>query len=139
MKVIAIIVSFFVLLWGASGAMNLSGHAGKEVLADLQTNLLTIQNSTDLWSWGSAPAGHIINDSQLIEGAWIEPTDISSMESPYMADYQFAASGKQNYAEFVSPAYYQLGSNGFGSNVKGVFDCTGWKQPGECATTAVQY
>jgi hypothetical protein len=68
MKIIAMIVSFLVLLWGASGAMNLSGHAGKEVLADLQTSL-TIQNSTDLWNWGSAPAGHIINDRQLIEGA----------------------------------------------------------------------
>jgi hypothetical protein len=39
-----------------------------------------------------------------------------------MNDYQFEASGKKNYAEFVSPAYYQPGSNGFGSNVKGVFD-----------------
>jgi hypothetical protein len=37
------------------------------------------------------------------------------------------------------PTYYQKGTRGFGSNVKGVFDCTCWKQPGECATTAVQY
>jgi len=37
------------------------------------------------------------------------------------------------------PTYYQRGTNGFGSNVKGIFDCTCWKQPGECATTAVQY
>jgi hypothetical protein len=139
MKIIAIIVSFFILLWGASGAMNLSGHAGKEVLADLQSNLLTTQNSTDLWSWGTAPAGHIINDSQLIAGAWIEPADIASMESPSLTNYQVAASGNENYAEFISPAYYQLGSKGFGSDVKAIFDCIGWNQPGECATTAVQY
>jgi hypothetical protein len=37
------------------------------------------------------------------------------------------------------PTYYQKGSKGFGSNIKGVFDCTAWMQPGECATTAVQY
>jgi hypothetical protein len=37
------------------------------------------------------------------------------------------------------PTYYQKGTRGFGGNVKGVFDCTCWKQPGECATTAVQY
>jgi hypothetical protein len=37
------------------------------------------------------------------------------------------------------PTYYQKASKGFGSNVKGIFDCTCWKQPGECATTAVQY
>jgi len=37
------------------------------------------------------------------------------------------------------PKYYQMYSKGFGSNVKGIFDCTCWKQPGECATTAVQY
>jgi hypothetical protein len=139
MKIIAIIVSFFILLWGASGAMNLSGQAGKEALADLQSNLSTAQNSTDLWSWGTAPAGHIINDSQLIAGAWSDPADIASMESPSMTNYQVAATGKENYAEFIFPAYYQLGSNGFGSNVKGIFDYTGWRQPGECATTTVQY
>jgi len=37
------------------------------------------------------------------------------------------------------PTYYQKASKGFGSNVKGIFDCTCWKQPGECATTDVQY
>jgi hypothetical protein len=37
------------------------------------------------------------------------------------------------------PTYYQKASKGFGSNVKGIFDCTCWKEPGECATTAVQY
>jgi hypothetical protein len=37
------------------------------------------------------------------------------------------------------PTYYQKGPKGYGSNVKGVFDCTCWKQPGECATTDVQY
>ena len=140
MKIILIAVFVFVLLWDASGAMNLSGHAGKEVLADLQTSLPTIQNSTNLWSWGSAPAGHIINNSQLIEGAWIVPADLSSMESPSMVDYQSTiALSKMNLAEFVSPVYYQLGDKGFGSNVNGIFDSIGWKQPGECATTAVQY
>jgi hypothetical protein len=138
MKIIAIVVSFFVLLLGASGAMNLSGHAGKEVLENLQTNSLANQNSTNLWSWGSAPIGHIVNDSQLIEGAWIVPADIPSMESPSITDYQLTGSGKRNYAEFASPAYYQPGSKGFDSNVKGVFGAA-WMQPGECATTAVQY
>jgi hypothetical protein len=28
------------------------------------------------------PAGHIVNDSQLIAGAWIMPIDRSSMETP---------------------------------------------------------
>jgi hypothetical protein len=37
------------------------------------------------------------------------------------------------------PTYYRTGGKGFGSNVKGIFDCTCWKQPGECATTSVQY
>jgi hypothetical protein len=30
------------------------------------------------------------------------------------------------------PAYYQKASKGFGSNVKGIFDCTCWKQSGMC-------
>jgi hypothetical protein len=37
------------------------------------------------------------------------------------------------------PKYYQATTKGFGSNVKGIFDCTCWKAPGECATTDVQY
>jgi hypothetical protein len=37
------------------------------------------------------------------------------------------------------PTYYQKGSRSFGSNVKGIFDCTCWKEPGECGTTTVQY
>jgi hypothetical protein len=37
------------------------------------------------------------------------------------------------------PTYYQKAPKGFGSNVKAIFDCNCWKQPGECATTAVQY
>jgi hypothetical protein len=37
------------------------------------------------------------------------------------------------------PTYYQKGSKGLGGGVKGIFDCTCWKQPGECAVSAVQY
>ena len=37
------------------------------------------------------------------------------------------------------PTYYKKGSKGFGSNVNSIFDCTCWKQPGECAITTVQY
>jgi hypothetical protein len=37
------------------------------------------------------------------------------------------------------PTYYQKGSKGFGSDAKDVFDCTCWKEPGECGITGVQY
>jgi hypothetical protein len=37
------------------------------------------------------------------------------------------------------PTYYQKGSKGFGSKAKGIFDCTCWKEPGECIVTPVQY
>jgi hypothetical protein len=37
------------------------------------------------------------------------------------------------------PTYYRKDPGGYGSDVMGLFDCTCWKQPGECATTAVQY
>jgi len=37
------------------------------------------------------------------------------------------------------PTYYQKGSKGFGSNAKDVFDCTCWKEPGECGIIGVQY
>jgi hypothetical protein len=35
--------------------------------------------------------------------------------------------------------YYQKGSKGFGGGIKVIFDCTCWRGPGECATSAVQY
>jgi len=37
------------------------------------------------------------------------------------------------------PTYYQKGSKGLGGGVKGIFDCTCWKGPGECAISQVQY
>jgi hypothetical protein len=37
------------------------------------------------------------------------------------------------------PTYYQKGNKGFGSNVKGVFDCTCWKEPSDCGITRAQY
>jgi hypothetical protein len=37
------------------------------------------------------------------------------------------------------PTYYKKGSKGFGSNVNSIFDCTCWRQPGECVITPVQY
>jgi hypothetical protein len=36
------------------------------------------------------------------------------------------------------PTYYQKGSKGFGSNVKSIFDCTCWRQPGNCADANFQ-
>ena len=36
------------------------------------------------------------------------------------------------------PTYYQKGSKGFGSNVKSIFDCTCWRQPGNCADVNLQ-
>jgi hypothetical protein len=37
------------------------------------------------------------------------------------------------------PTNYKKGPKGFGSNVNSIFDCTCWRQPGECAITSVQY
>jgi hypothetical protein len=37
------------------------------------------------------------------------------------------------------PTYYQKGSKGFGSNVKDVFDCTCWREPGGCSLIPAQY
>ena len=37
------------------------------------------------------------------------------------------------------PTYYKKGPKGFGSNVNSIFDCTCWRQPGECVITPVQY
>jgi hypothetical protein len=37
------------------------------------------------------------------------------------------------------PTNYRKGPKGFGTNVNSIFDCTCWRQPGECAITSVQY
>jgi hypothetical protein len=44
------------------------------------------------------------------------------MESPSMAVPQILTPGEMNNVKSVSPTYYQTGSKGFGSNVKGGFD-----------------
>lgn len=139
MKRAIFITSILILSCVAMGATNLSGQDGKKILAGLQPGTLEIQNSSDLWSWGSAPTGHIINNSSLVEGAWILPVDLSSMESPSMAVPQNLAPGETNNVKSISPTYQQTDSKGVGSNVKGGFDSTGLKQPGEAGATNTQY
>jgi len=127
MKIMALVISIFIPAAFAAAAEDLRGQAGKAVLEGLA-------NQSGLWGWGSIPAGHILNNSSLIEGGWIAPADRSSMETPSMVIPQGGGLGEISNLEFPSltmPAFYQMDSKGFGSNVKKVFDCTCFTAPTE--------
>jgi len=75
-----------------SATLELGGQAGKDVMIGLGSG-------TGLWDWGEAPLGHIINDSKLIAGAWINPEDRSFMETPLQA------SGMGDKGDFTNAPY----------------------------------
>jgi hypothetical protein len=93
-------------------------------------------------------------DGGLAIKAWQKP--LSVIDQDYVGTYQIRNSitlAMSSYTEhfdddwlpccfggyLTMPTYYKKGSKGFGSNVNSIFDCTCWKQPGECAITPVQY
>ena len=62
----------------SSAVADLSGQSGRDALS-------SIESGSSLWTWGSAPLGHVVDDSQLISGVRKDPGDISTMETPLQA------------------------------------------------------
>ena len=133
MKLLAL--SIFILTAFAAASVDLSGQAGKDALEGIQNE----SNLSTLWNWGSAPAGHIVNDSQLIAGAWVLPIDRSSMETPSGIGLQEGlATGSYGQAMRATPWIAQYFS-GFDymdyidkkpfKSATGVFDITNFKAP----------
>lgn len=83
---IGLIFLLSVLSIYGSVSLELGGFNGKAILASISsnntTNLSIEENNTalkDLWSWGSIPVGHLINESgMLIEN----PMDNGFVEIP---------------------------------------------------------
>ncbi len=107
-----------------SATVELGGQAGKDVLIGLG-------NGTGLWNWGEAPLGHIINDSKLIAGAWINPGDRSSMETPLQASVMGEGGfANASYVNDIAFDYTDPYDKSF-KTTRGVFDITGFKGPNE--------
>lgn len=117
-------LSIFILIAFAAASVDLSGQAGKIALEGIQNE----SNQSTLWNWGSAPAGHIVNDSQLIAGAWILPIDRSSMETPSGAVLQ--GGQPTGEAPFI-PKVIELYDMNNPNTASGVFDFTSFKAPSQ--------
>ena len=104
-------LSIFILIAFASASVDLSGQAGRIALEGIQNE----SNQSTLWDWGSAPAGHIVNDSQLIAGAWVIPIDRSSMETPSGAVLQGSPSTGAEDQAAVAASWIATYWSGFDS------------------------
>jgi len=62
----------------SSAVADLTGQSGRDALN-------SIESGSGLWNWGSAPLGHVVDDSQLLSGVRKDPGDISTMETPLQA------------------------------------------------------
>ena len=128
-------LSIFILIAFATASIDLSGQAGKIALEGIQNE----SNQSTLWNWGSAPAGHIVNDSQLIAGAWVLPIDRSSMETPSRAVLEGArATGVKGQTTEDAPWFTEYWSGFDGMNYmdkksfksgSGIFDSTRFNPP----------
>ena len=78
MKLLALCILVLSLISLSSAVVELGGQSGKDVLN-------SIESGSSLWNWGSAPLGHVVDDSQLVSGVRKNPGDISAMETPLQA------------------------------------------------------
>ena len=61
MRLLALCILVVSLVPLSSAVADLSGQSGKDALN-------SIESGSSLWNWGSAPLGHVVDDSQLISG-----------------------------------------------------------------------
>jgi len=78
MRLLALCILALSMVPLSSAVVDLSGQSG-------QNALNSIESGSGLWNWGSAPLGHVVDDSQLISGVRKDPGDISTMETPLQA------------------------------------------------------
>ncbi len=78
MRLLALCILALSIVPLSSAVVDLSGQSG-------QNALNSIESGSSLWDWGSAPLGHVVDDSQLISGVRKDPGDISTMETPLQA------------------------------------------------------
>ena len=78
MRLLAICILILSMVPLSSAVADLSGQSGEDVLS-------SIESGSGLWNWGSAPLGHVVDDSQLLSGVRKDPGDISTMETPIQA------------------------------------------------------
>ena len=120
MRLLALCILALSMVPLSSAVVDLSGQSG-------QNALNSIESGSGLWNWGSAPLGHVVDDSQLISGVRKNPGDISTMETPLQA--QGLDSGGE-IAPIMSGYYYmQLVDKTAFKSATGVFDCTCFKAP----------
>ena len=75
MRLLALCILVVSLVPLSSAVADLSGQFGRDALN-------SIEPGSSLWNWGSAPLGHVVDDSKLISGVRKNPMDISIMETP---------------------------------------------------------
>lgn len=78
MRLLALCILALSMVPLSSAVVDLSGQSGRDALN-------SIESGSSLWNWGSAPLGHVVDDSQLISGVRKDPGDISTMETPLQA------------------------------------------------------
>jgi len=115
LKLIVALMLFSLL--GSAAALQLGGSSGQAILADLQNE------SSDLWTWGAAPAGRMLLNNTTIDGGVVTAADLSAMETPTeAAGLAIAPQSGPDGGAYIDKKYY-------GSSAKGIFDCTCMKAP----------
>ena len=84
MKLLALCILVLSLISLSSAVVELGGQSGKDVLNSLESG-------SSLWNWGSAPLGHVVDESQLLSGVRKDPGDISTMETPLQAQGSYSS------------------------------------------------
>ena len=120
MRLLALCILALSMVPLSSAVVDLSGQSG-------QNALNSIESGSGLWNWGSAPLGHVVDDSQLISGVRKNPGDISTMETPLQA--QGLDSGSEIAPIISGYDNIQLLDKTAFKSAPGVIDCTCFKEP----------
>ncbi len=126
-------------------AMDLSGAGGKTALANLNnTHSISIKPS-DLWTWGTVPLAHYVDNGSIVDSFDImnPGEDNGTMPTPSQEMGLNEAVETGEISSATAQTLEQSGDldtmaiydrKGFGASTGGIFDCTCYKAP-----TTAQY
>lgn len=127
MKVISIVI-ISLLTAGIVAAIDLRGSSGLAVLESLTNKSNQTQNAdqSDLWNWGSAPIGHILQNGSMIKKSnATNASDQSVMETPSQA--MAIENGAISNTPYVSDQWSYYDTKVFGKITDYTFDGTSFK------------
>lgn len=133
------ILAVFILV-ASTSAMDLTGSSGKAILANLNNTHSTAIKPSTLWTWGTVPLAHSVDNGSLVDsfdimnpgednGSMPTPSDETGLNEAVESG-EISSSTAQSLEQldnWATGSYYDQAY--FGGSPYGEIDCTCYKAP----------